>query len=134
MHRLLRFAAIASIAAAWLTSTAIAATTAQALLASYSQAAATQPDVKAGEALFNATHGREWSCASCHTVNPTRGGRHASTGKPIQALAPAAGSDRFTDAAKVEKWFRRNCNDVLARECTAAEKANLLAWLMSLTP
>jgi hypothetical protein len=32
--------------------------------------------------------------------------------------------------AKVDKWFRRNCNDVLKRECTPVEKADVLAWLL----
>ena len=32
-----------------------------------------------------------------------------------RALAPAFEPRRFTDAAKVEKWFGRNCNDVLGR-------------------
>ena len=40
----------------------------------------------------------------------------------------------FSDPAKVEKWFRRNCNDVAGRECTAGEKADVLAWLISLKP
>jgi hypothetical protein len=62
---------------------------------------------------------------------PTQAGKHASTGKPIGALAPAFNPERFTDPAKVEKWFRRNCNDVMARECTPAEKADVLAWLMT---
>ncbi|MFP5443986.1 MAG: DUF1924 domain-containing protein, partial [Betaproteobacteria bacterium] len=35
----------------------------------------------------------------------------------------------FTDTAKVDKWFRRNCNDVLSRECTAMEKADVLAYV-----
>ena len=51
-----------------------------------------------------------------------------------RALAPAANAERFVDAAKVEKWFRRNCNDVMARECTPAEKADVLSWLMTLRP
>jgi Domain of unknown function (DUF1924) len=38
----------------------------------------------------------------------------------------------FTDSAKVDKWFRRNCKDVLARECSAGEKADVLAYLNSL--
>jgi len=87
-----------------------------------------------GQQLFTATHGREWSCASCHGSAPTQAGRHASTGKPIGALAPAFNPERFTDPAKVEKWFRRNCNDVMGRECTATEKADVLAWLMTLKP
>lgn len=85
-----------------------------------------------GEQFFTSRHGREWSCASCHGAPPTQAGKHASTGKAIGALAPAANAERFTDAAKAEKWFRRNCNDVVGRECTAAEKADVLAWLMTL--
>lgn len=85
-----------------------------------------------GEAFFKTTHGREWSCASCHTQNPAAGGRHAKTDKPIAPLAPAANAERFTRPDKVEKWFRRNCNDVLGRECTPAEKGDVLTYLMSL--
>jgi hypothetical protein len=33
-------------------------------------------------------------------------------------------------SAKVEKWFKRNCNDVLGRECDVQEKADVLSWLM----
>jgi len=85
-----------------------------------------------GAAFFKTTHGREWSCASCHTQNPTATGRHAKTDKPITPLAPAANAERFTRTDKVEKWFRRNCNDVLGRTCTASEKGDVLAYLMSL--
>lgn len=87
-----------------------------------------------GRQFFTATHGREWSCASCHGAAPTQPGRHAGTGKTIAPLAPAFNPERFSDPAKVEKWFRRNCNDVMGRECTPAEKADVLAWLMSLKP
>jgi mono/diheme cytochrome c family protein len=85
-----------------------------------------------GEALFNSVHGREWSCASCHTANPSDPGRHAKTGKEIAPLAPQANPERFTRPEKVGKWFRRNCNDVLGRPCTAAEKGDVLVYLMSL--
>jgi hypothetical protein len=85
-----------------------------------------------GAAFFKTNHGREWSCASCHTQNPATPGRHAKTDKPITPLAPAANAERFTRADKVEKWFRRNCNDVLGRACTASEKGDVLAYLMSL--
>jgi mono/diheme cytochrome c family protein len=87
-----------------------------------------------GLALFTTRHGREWSCSSCHGPVPTRAGSHAATGKSIGALAPAANPERFTDAAKSEKWFRRNCNDVVGRECSAAEKADVLSWLRTLKP
>lgn len=85
-----------------------------------------------GEALFKASHGGDWSCASCHTGNPLNAGKHAKTGKPIAPLAPAANLERFTDGATVDKWFRRNCNDVLGRACTAQEKGDVLHYLMSL--
>ena len=85
-----------------------------------------------GEAFFASTHGGDWSCASCHTRSPLAVGRHAVTGKDIAPLAPAASATRFTDPAKVEKWFTRNCNDVLKRPCTPLEKGDVLAYLMSL--
>ncbi len=84
-----------------------------------------------GAAFFTSTHGREWSCAACHTRNPATEGRHAKTDKPIAPLAPAANAERFARADKVEKWFRRNCNDVLGRACTPAEKGDVLTYLMS---
>lgn len=85
-----------------------------------------------GAALFKTTHGGEWSCASCHTDNPVVPGKHAKTGKSIAPLAPAANAERFTDPARIEKWFKRNCNDVLNRACTPVEKGDVLTWLMSL--
>ena len=102
------------------------------LLAGYARQAGSEAAAARGQAFFNATHGREWSCASCHGAAPTAAGKHASTGKPIAPLAPAFDAGRFTDPAKVEKWFRRNCNDVAGRECTAGEKADVLAWLLTL--
>ena len=85
-----------------------------------------------GQQLFTTKHGKEWSCSSCHTAVPTVNGKHASTGKMIAPMAPAFNPERFTDAAKTEKWFRRNCNDVVGRECTPGEKADVLAWLQTI--
>ena len=85
-----------------------------------------------GMRLFRSTQGGDWSCASCHGATPTGPGRHARTAKVIQPLAPAANPQRFTDVAQVEKWFKRNCGDVLKRECTAQEKGDILAWLVTL--
>ena len=87
-----------------------------------------------GQALFNQRQGGEWSCASCHGTPPTAQGKHASTGKSILPLAPAFNPRAFTDTAKVNKWFKRNCKDVLSRECSAQEKADVLAYLISLKP
>jgi hypothetical protein len=84
-----------------------------------------------GERFFKQSHGNELSCASCHTDNPAAPGKHAKTGRIIKALAPAANARRFTDAAKVAKWFRRNCKDVLERVCTPQEKGDVLAYLLT---
>jgi uncharacterized membrane protein len=85
----------------------------------------------AGEHFFKQTHGNELSCSSCHTENPAASGKHAKTGKIIKALAPAANAERFTDSAKVEKWFKRNCNDVLGRVCTPQEKGDVITYLLT---
>ena len=100
-------------------------------LTAYSAQAGTPAQITRGQQFFTARHGKDWSCASCHAATPTDDGKHASTGKVISPLAPAFNPDRFTNAAKIEKWYRRNCNDVLGRECTAGEKADVLAWLMT---
>lgn len=104
------------------------------LLTGYSAQAGMAAAPERGQSLFTARHGREWSCSSCHGARPTQSGKHASTGKSIAALAPAFNAERFTDPAKAEKWFRRNCNDVMGRECSAAEKADVLSWLLTLKP
>lgn len=84
-----------------------------------------------GEKIFTSTHGNDWSCSTCHGKSPTVPGKHTKTNKVIQALAPAFNAERFTDQAKVDKWFKRNCNDVLSRVCTAQEKGDVLAFLMT---
>lgn len=85
-----------------------------------------------GRAFFQSPHGGTWSCSSCHSANPLGTGRHAKTGKPIAPLAPAANPERFTSLGEAEKWFKRNCNDVLDRACTAQEKGDVLAYLTQL--
>ena len=100
----------------------------------YEQQAGSAAQAARGQQFFNATHGGQWRCASCHGALPTTPGQHAATGKAIAPLAPAFNPARFTDATKVEKWFGRNCRDVVGRECTPAEKADVVAWLMSLKP
>ena len=101
-------------------------------LAGYTAQAGAPAQAARGQAFFTSKHCHEWSCSRCHGATPTGSGKHASTGKEIKPMAPAFNDQRFADAAKTEKWFRRNCNDVVGRECTPAEKADLLAWLVSL--
>jgi len=84
-----------------------------------------------GEALFRAKlgTGEAESCMTCHTPDARRAGQHFRTNKLIEPLAPSANQARFTDMAHVEKWFRRNCREVLGRTCTAQEKADFVAYM-----
>lgn len=69
------------------------------------------------------------SCASCHTTQPVKAGEHVVTGKTIKPLAVSANADRFSRLDKTEKWFDRNCKEVVGRLCSPAEKADFVAWL-----
>ena len=102
----------------------------QELLMSY-EASSGKSSPTRGEQFFNAKHGKEWSCASCHENLPNHDTKHIVTGKVIKPLSPNANPERFVDQIKADKWFKRNCNDVLGRECSAQEKADVLAWLMT---
>ncbi len=87
-----------------------------------------------GKTFFNrelTIRGKQVACASCHTANPANTGKHAVTGKPIQPLAPAANAKRFSDLDKVEKNFEKHCLDIIGRDCTAQEKGNFIAYLIS---
>jgi len=114
---------------------ALAATPAE-LLAGYSAKAGEPPSPERGRKLFTTNFGKEmgWSCSTCHGAVPTQIGRDELTGKPIQPMAPAFNPARFSDKGKVENAFRLNCKDVVGRECTAGEKADVISWLMSLKP
>ena len=127
-----RLTCCAACLALWPAAAGAADTSAAEQLARWSAQAGAPGDAARGRALFSATQGGQWSCASCHGDPPTRAGRHAQTGKTIATLAPAFNAESFTSAAKADKWFRRNCKDVLSRECSPREKADLLAWLVSL--
>ncbi len=110
-------------------------TSPETLIAQYAAEAGADPSPDRGKALFLADHAGGKpdtpSCTTCHTADP-RGMGQARTGKAIDPMAPSVNPARFTDSAKVEKWFGRNCDSVLGRPCTAAEKADVIAWLASL--
>lgn len=93
------------------------------------QAAGAGPfSAAAGKALWlQDNNGR--SCATCHGSDPAQPGKHQKTGKPIEPMALHANPERFTDAAKTEKWFLRNCRWTLGRECSAQEKGDVITWL-----
>jgi cytochrome c peroxidase len=69
------------------------------------------------------------SCTSCHASSPRSAGR-SPVGKVIEPMAVSATPTRYTDAAKVEKWFKRNCTEVIGRECTAQEKGDWLSYML----
>ena len=126
----------ALVAATVLLAAPASADTPESLMRGYAEQARTTsasyagPSPAAGRRLFH-QQPRDWSCATCHTDQPAATGRHAITGKTIAPLSPVANPERFRDAAKVEKWFKRNCTDTLGRLCTPAEKADLISFLLS---
>ncbi|HET9594693.1 MAG TPA: DUF1924 domain-containing protein [Anaeromyxobacteraceae bacterium] len=73
--------------------------------------------------------GQKVSCSSCHTPDPRSRGM-TPAGKIVEPLAPAANPERLSDRSQVEKWFKRNCKQVLGRECTAEEKGHFVTWLL----
>ena len=105
-------------------------TTPAAQLAQWETTAGQRGDPTRGQTFFTQKHGKAWSCASCHGAPPSKTGEHADTGKRIKPLAPAYNDTAFTKLAKTDKWFRRNCQDVVGRECNAAEKADVLSYLI----
>jgi mono/diheme cytochrome c family protein len=70
------------------------------------------------------------ACTSCHGKD-TRGAGRTLTGKSIEAVAVSVTPTRYTDPAKVEKWFKRNCTEVLGRECTPQEKGDWLTFMLT---
>lgn len=75
--------------------------------------------------------GKQVSCSSCHTDNPAGTGKHMVTKKNILPLAPAANAKRFSNLDKVEKNFKKHCEDILGRDCTAQEKGDVITYLLS---
>jgi len=127
-------AAIVALIAAALFGTAASAETPQDIQAAYAAQAGAgfSASAQRGRTLFTARHGVSAdfpACTQCHGNDLAAAGKHAITGKLIEPMAVRANPQRFTDAAKTEKWFRRNCREVVGRECSAAEKADVIAFL-----
>lgn len=127
---------IALIAASILISTAhpALAETPQEMLRTHEQEAGGQGSAARGEKFFFAkrahSNGEMVGCTTCHTDNPKATGKTRAN-KLIEPIASIANKERFTDPAKVDKWFKRNCKDVLERACTAQEKADFIAFMLS---
>jgi hypothetical protein len=112
----------------------------EALLARYADVAKAADPAFAG---FSATRGETLhltrhaggkpdtpACTACHG-DDARGAGRTRAGKPIEPMALSASPTRYADPAKVEKWFKRNCVEVLGRECSPREKGDWLAYMMS---
>lgn len=88
-----------------------------------------------GEKIFTSKHigkrGKEISCTSCHGSNLTLPNKNAFTNKTIDPLSPKANPQRLTDVLEVQKWLKRNFNDVYKREGTAQEKGDVLFFIKS---
>jgi hypothetical protein len=108
----------------------------QAQIEQYKTQGATGGDAARGMALWNEQHmqpklQKMVSCATCHGSNLSLAGEHVRTAKRIEPMAPSVNAERLTDPAKIEKWFRRNCDWTLGRACTAQEKADFLVFIQS---
>jgi cytochrome c553 len=116
----------------------LAGTTSDEILAGYGKAAGdgfAGFSAERGRQLFTAEHPSDdavTACTSCHGSDLMAEGRHQRTKRRIKPLAPSANTERLTNAYKVEKWFGRNCRDVLGRECTPMEKGDVMTWLLSI--
>ncbi len=118
-------------------SEAQAAETPSSLLAGYAAQARAQDGTFAN---FDAARGKELyfrevtrdgktsACSSCHGPDPAAGGR-SPAGKKIEALDPNVNPARFTELKFAEKWFDRNCKQVLGRTCTPLEKGDFLTFV-----
>jgi len=108
------------------------------LLAGYQGAGAPLFDAKWAETMWTKKFpapkdeaGAERSCSTCHTTDLKAQGKHATTNKVIDPLAPSVNKERLTDAKNIEKWFKRNCTWVLGRECSPQEKGGFLQFIRS---
>jgi hypothetical protein len=71
------------------------------------------------------------SCTVCHTKDPRNVGQTLA-GKEIDPMAVSTNPRRYTDQQKAEKWFGRNCRNVLGRECTATEKGDFITFMLTI--
>ncbi len=115
--------------------TAFASTATDELMARYQSEGAGAFDAARGALLWKketkGDEGETMSCSgSCHNKDLGKQGKHHKTGKVIEPMAPSVNTERLTDVKKIEKWFKRNCNDAWSRACTPQEKGDILKFLI----
>lgn len=106
------------------------------LLRQYEAGGAAAFNARDAEAFWTRPHvdaasGETRRCTTCHGDDLRRPGKHVTTGKVIDPMAPSVNGKRLSEVEKVEKWFSRNCKWTLGRECTPQEKGNVLVMLRS---
>jgi hypothetical protein len=111
-----------------------AASAVDALLDEYRGQGAGTFSAEAGRAFWNQAFtppnaAEPRRCASCHTADPGKPGKHLRTGKPIEPLAPSVNPKSLGDAREIEKWLKRNCEWTVGRTCTVQEKGDVLMFL-----
>jgi len=111
-----------------------AASAVDTLLAEYRGQGAGTFSAAAGRTFWNQAvnppgAAEERRCMSCHTADPGKPGKHLRTGKPIEPLAPSVNPRSLSDARKIEKWLKRNCEWTVGRTCTVQEKGDVLMFL-----
>ena len=78
-------------------------------------------------------HRTEIPCRACHVINDWE---HPEPKKAklrlIEPFAPSANVKRLTDPDRVEIFLKLNCLLLLKRECTAREKGDVLAYMMTI--
>jgi len=114
--------------------TASATTATEELWKQYESEGAKNFDTKRGEENWKKQvkneEGKDFGCESCHSKDLKNKGQHVKTNKVIEPMAPSINPERLTDVKKIEKWFKRNCNDAWGRACTAQEKGDILKYLI----
>ena len=114
---------------------AMATPASDALMAQYKSAGAGNFDAERGKSNWTkevkSDEGEMESCTTCHGTDLNKQGKHHKTKKVIEPMSATVNPERFTDEKKIEKWFKRNCKDVWARECTPQEKGDFLKFLLS---
>jgi len=114
---------------------AMASPASDSLLAKYKAEGVSKIDVAKAKADWTkegkAEDGETISCSTCHGTDLSKPGKHRKTHKVIDPMSTKVNTERFTDEKKIEKWFKRNCNDTWGRECTEQEKADFLTFLLA---
>lgn len=109
-------------------------TTAEQAAKQYSLFAKSTLSAEEGKAFYTkkvVVDGKDLSCSACHTDNPAQHGKHNVTGKVIQPMSPVTNPKRFADINKSEKGFTKHCKDLYSKDCSAQDKGNFIAYVLT---